>query len=273
MKAVFIDLDGTFLDENKKIPRSNLQILDRLYHQGIYVVPATGRSLTGIPEILIKHPCVSYAICCNGAVIYDLKDEKVLKKYSLDKKTICNLYDQLKGFDIQFDVFADNHIYSERNRLERLDEFQLDSATYNYVKQVRVPIDEEIPSFVNKCTRIDRTNFFYKDLQTKNELINIVKAYPDLICLSSLPTNLEVMCKEAHKGNAIKWLLNYLDINSQEAVAFGDSNNDVTMLEFVGDGVAMENACKECKSIANHTCESNDEAGVANYLNKLLEEN
>lgn len=272
MKIVFIDLDGTFLNEKKKIPPLNLYVLNELYKQGIQVVPTTGRSLTGLPKELMSHPCVNYAICSNGAVIYDLKENLVLNETSLEKQIVSDLYEQLKSFDIQFDVFADNQIFSERSRLERLHEFQLDEATYCYVMSVRVPIDESMPKFIETCTRIERTNFFYKSIEDKEAIIELIQTNSSLICLSSLPTNLEVMNKQAHKGNAVLWLLNHLKMNRFDAIAFGDSNNDVTMLEVVLDGVAMKNACQECQEVANHCCMSNDEAGVARYLMNLLEE-
>ena len=87
---------------------------------------------------------------------------------------------------------------------------------------------------------------------------------------SSAIHNIEFNHPNATKGNALAFLCNHLHIQTQEVIAIGDSENDISMLQFAGVGVAMGNADKIVKDSANFlTCE-NDKNGVAFALNKLL---
>ena len=97
-----------------------------------------------------------------------------------------------------------------------------------------------------------------------------VEARPELFCASSIPMNVEVTSVEATKGTALVWLCERLSVDVADTVAFGDSGNDVAMLDVAGDAVAMENASPEVKAHARHVAPRCELAGVARYLEPLL---
>ena len=68
LKLVFVDMDDTFLTPEKTITPLNRKALDLAYERGIQFVPCTGRNYTGLPDELVHHPSVRYAVCCNGAI-------------------------------------------------------------------------------------------------------------------------------------------------------------------------------------------------------------
>ena len=86
----------------------------------------------------------------------------------------------------------------------------------------------------------------------------------------SLPMNTEVANAEASKGAALAWLCRHLGVDVADAVAFGDGDNDLSMIRMAGDGVAMANAIPEVLAAADHVTSSCDEAGVAAYLEPIL---
>ena len=78
---------------------------------------------------------------------------------------------------------------------------------------------------------------------------------------------------DSNKGNAVKKLLKILKIAKDETIAIGDDNNDLSMFEQVGYKVAVDNAIDIVKEKADEITLSNDEDGVAVFLDKLLKEN
>ena len=82
--------------------------------------------------------------------------------------------------------------------------------------------------------------------------------------------NVEIMNAGSSKGNAVKFLCELLNIDKEEIIAFGDNYNDISMLEYVGMGVAMGNAEEDVKKIASYITESNTESGVAKAIDDLV---
>lgn len=111
---------------------------------------------------------------------------------------------------------------------------------------------------------------FFLDDESKRRVWGLVDADPMLRRASSLPSNIEITHKEAHKGAALAWLCGHLGVDTADAVAFGDGDNDLSMIRAAGDGVAMANAIPEVLAAADHVTSSCDEAGVAAYLEPVL---
>ena len=144
--------------------------------------------------------------------------------------------------------------------------------------------------FIEK-TFSDKTEIsFKKDLREDIRNSNVLKFNimeidrPDLIdkvrvdlelvknieVTSSWKDNLEVMSEGSHKGNAVEYLCELLDIDREHIIAFGDNYNDLSMIEFAGTGVAMGNAEDDVKKIANHITDSNGNDGVAKAIYDLV---
>ena len=73
VRLVFVDMDDTFVTPDKVITPENLRILDVAHERGVQFVPCTGRSVRGLPQQLVEHPSVRFAVCSGGALVYDLR--------------------------------------------------------------------------------------------------------------------------------------------------------------------------------------------------------
>ena len=88
---------------------------------------------------------------------------------------------------------------------------------------------------------------------------------------SSVPYRMEISSKESGKASGLKYVLDQMGIAPEEALAFGDGDNDAQMLRFAGTGIAVKNATEDCKESADATLElTAAEDGVADYLEKNL---
>lgn len=268
-RLVFVDMDGTFLSPDKTISAENLAVLDEAAERGVQFVPCTGRNVTGVPRELAEHPCVRHAICCNGALIYDVRTNEVLREVAIERELVRSLYEDVRALDITFDLFADGTVYAAADRWHVLDEMAIDPASLRQVKSVRTRCDEPVDRLIERVGAICRVNVFYLDELGARGVWDAVDARPELIRSSSLPCNVEITRAEAHKGAGLRWLCERLGVDVADTVAFGDSDNDLTMLEAAGDGVAMGNANDACRAVADHTCPSCADSGVARYLRAL----
>ena len=97
IKLVAMDLDNTLLDSNKQISEHTKEVLKEAIRQGVYIVPATGRIFKAIPEFLRNIEGVRYAVCCNGATVYDQYEEKIIYTNHLSVDVTLELFRILKN--------------------------------------------------------------------------------------------------------------------------------------------------------------------------------
>ena len=267
---VFSDLDGTFVRTDKTIPERNLEALDLLASRGIPFVPCSGRAASALPEAIVAHPACRYAITANGASVTDLGSGEVIHGVPLDRGRCLALYGRVADRNVTFDLFADGRIYSERARYEALKGFGLTPHEARFILSTRTPTDLTVPEMLRRVGTLDRVTVFWKDRADRDLVVAAVEQDPALAWTTSSPQNLEINARGASKGAALAWLCGHLGVPVARAVAFGDMDNDVSMLEAAGDGVAVANAREEVRALADHVCASNDEAGVGRYLEALL---
>lgn len=266
VKMVFSDLDGTFLTPDKIITAENRNMLDVAYARGVQFVPCTGRNLSDIPSELLAHPSVSYAVCCNGSLVVNAKTGRVLQETLIEKRTVLGLYNELSSLQITFDVFADRRVYTERSRFGYIDTVELSGPTRDFIKAGRTLFDCSMEELMTQTGPVCRLNIFYHTKEDCDLVWDAVDRRAELRRSTSLPCNVEITDACAHKGAALEWLCGFLGVSTADVVAFGDNENDTTMLRAAGDGVAMENAVHACKLAADHLCASCTESGVSRYL-------
>lgn len=266
VKMVFSDLDGTFLTPDKIITAENRNMLDVAYARGVQFVPCTGRNLSDIPSELLAHPSVSYAVCCNGSLVVNAKTGCVLQETPIEKRTVLGLYNELSSLQITFDVFADRRVYTERSRFGYIDTVELSGPTRDFIKAGRTLFDCSMEELMTQTGPVCRLNIFYHTKEDCDLVWDAVDRHAELRRSTSLPCNVEITDACAHKGAALEWLCGFLGVSTADVVAFGDNENDTTMLRAAGDGVAMGNAVYACKLAADHLCASCTESGVSRYL-------
>lgn len=270
VRLVFVDMDDTFLLPDKTVSAENLHVLDLAYERGVEVVPCTGRNATGLPRELVEHPCVGHAVCCNGAIICEAKTGRVLSEVDIERDVVRSLYEEVRDLDITFDVFTNGQVYTASDRWHVLDQMAVSRTSLAQIKSVRTRYEGTVDELLAGAGRIYRVNVFYLSEEDARVVHEAVERRPELTWATSLPCNVEITNHLATKGFGVRWLAERLGVPIEETVAFGDSGNDLTMLEVAGDGVAMANATAECLAVADHVAFSNAESGVARYLEPLL---
>lgn len=106
------------------------------------------------------------------------------------------------------------------------------------------------------------------NISSKIEAV-LQEKFPQLNIVRSSDILIEIMNKDVSKANGIEVLLHHLNMTPEQAIAFGDNYNDMDMLNFVGLGVAMNNAPKDVKQMANDVTDDNNHDGIYRFLRKI----
>lgn len=267
IKMIGFDLDGTLLTDQKELGEYTVQILKRAVEEGIVILPITGRPLCGLPEEVTGLPGLRYAITANGARILDLKNAAVLKEQLVSVETAEKILDILGNYDSLREIYYDGTGYAEREKLEQIDHFFEEGPMAEYVRSTRQPVDNLMDKFRQESREVDKVQGVFADLGEREAALDEIRKLEGVTITRALHNNIEVNAAGVDKGNALLWLAQYLGIEPEETMAFGDGNNDITLLEKAGTGVAMKNGIEEIKRVADEMTEkTNDEEGVAQFI-------
>ena len=268
---IALDLDGTLLTYDKKITQRTYAALEKAAAQGYCVVPATGRALNALPDVVKALPFVHYAITINGACVSNADTGEKLLRCEIARDRALELLEYAKNYDCMYDCYWDDTGWSERSFLERIDYFNQDEAVRKLILQTRRPVDDLFHKVRTEMDAVQKVQLCFREVTERNAAwTDITAAFPDIVATASFRNNLELNHKMATKGNALRFLARTLGVSERDTIAFGDSSNDLAMLTAAGVGVAMGNAAEAVKSVCKAVTDTNENDGVAVYLEKQI---
>lgn len=249
VKMIVTDLDETLLRTDKTISEFTKNILNQCREASIKVVYATARG--GSAERIVPDSLVDGKIRMNGAIakIGDKIIYECLIPYQLVRPLLIACDE--RGMKITAESYGE--IYSVHHVNEHMH-----TAYYNK-HQILVDFTQH---------QIDSEKIFIVDIKPDDEAF-IINHLPDnLYFLMSRGENGfgMIMHRDATKSKAIAELARVWGIEQSDTVAFGDDTNDIDLLEYCGIGVAMGNALDEVKAVADYICDTNNNDGVAKWL-------
>ncbi|MFR9649117.1 MAG: Cof-type HAD-IIB family hydrolase [Rikenellaceae bacterium] len=260
-----LDIDGTLVNTAKQITDRNKQAIIELQKRGVKAAIASGRPTHGVKPMakeLEFGKYGGYILSNNGGVISDFVTGEVIYSAHLPMELIPDIYSELKSKGCALLYHRGEYIYTEEPEqqyvaieayLNRMILYKVD----NFVDSITEPVIKLLG-----CGEPEVIKELEERLSAKYE--GIISVY------RSEPYFLEIVPIGIDKGASIEMLLDHMGSSSERAIAFGDGFNDVTMIEYVGTGVAMENAQDAVKQVAQAVTASNDEDGVAEYIEKFL---
>lgn len=257
-KIFFIDSDGTLRHDDGTITEETKDKIAEIKNQGDLVVICTGRPRYHAVRVASIANASNYVISSNGSEIYDTENNELIYSKYIDKDTFTNLYKDSIEHDIRMLCALENTEYATK--------YIVDNCQ-------RLLTDENVEELANKDIRqiliIDKNkekvdNF--KKLVKEKYNVKILE-YQDI---PEDETWFSLIHKDASKGNAIIALSKYLGIPLQNTIAIGNDNNDISMMDQSGLGIAVENATEKLKEAAELIIPSNNEDGVAELLDVFI---
>lgn len=270
IKLIGLDLDGTLLHEDKTISKTTIEYLEHLAEKDIEIVPITGRPLAGVPQSVKAIKGVNYIITSNGAQISENATSKPLFQHPLLNEQARNIITTLNAFDCLYEVFYDSFGHCDDKVFAHFKKVYLGTPLGDYIFSSRKLENQLLTLFESTSKCADEIFVICKDEMQRNE----IKAQTDKIkdieyCLIA-DRFLEITHAGTHKGNALMELCDYLGIDSQNTIAFGDGENDIEFLSKAGISVAMGNATDIVKQNATIIADTNDNDGVEKALKKIF---
>ncbi len=272
-KILFTDLDGTLLDSTKQIGAYTREILNAWSDAGHKLALCSGRDINSVGSVKdylhLDYPGM-YLIGYNGGQIVECETGKTLYRAALTPEQVKYLMNEADRHDLHFHTYSDTHIVSPRD----------DEELAYYRRVIKTPtvisgaFTQEGAADIRKhgackCMIVELHDFekmdaFRRSLLPYAEKEGITLTY-------SSPYYMEIFPSISGKGAAVKKLCELIGMNPAFAVAAGDAQNDLSMIEAAGFGIAMPNGCDELKDAATLTAAfDNDHDGLAHALYDLI---
>ena len=264
-KSIFLDVDGTLVSGHATMNPKVVEAINHARQNGHYVFICTGRNKTGIKYELAKAN-FDGIIASAGSYI------------EIDNKVIHSVYFNKLLVDKISKVFDENNIYYN---------YECTDVTYMSKKMVElfiggvnfesgnIELEKMMQEEFKKFSIQDLSLYNNQDIHKicfiatdQNDVERAKKQLGDDVNMvihdifDATTINGELISKVDNKATAIKQVIDYLEIDKKDTIAFGDSMNDYEMINFVECGIAMGNACKELKEVASRVCRSVDEDGI-----------
>ena len=269
-RLIALDLDGTLLDDQKRLPERNRKALEACVSKGIYVVPCTGRTAAGIPEVIKEIPGIRFGITVNGGMLVDMQEDRILDEKLLSPQIVVEIYELLEEYHVMCDAYIQGDGFSERYCFEHMDEYAIPVLVQELFKKTRVTIDNMKEYIRKRNCMVDKLNLFFDDKDQRAQVRGRLMERGDILVSSSFPFNLEINGPGASKGEGILRLAQILGVRAEETMAFGDGENDLSMMEKAGISIAMENGEASIQEKADYIAPCNNDAGVAQMLEKMV---
>lgn len=265
-QILVLDLDGTLTNSQKEITKPTKDALIEIQEAGKKVVLASGRPTYGVEPLakqLHLEKYGSYILSFNGARITDCRSGQIIYNKALPEDSFSDIYSIASKY--QVDILA----YSPTELLSGLtpNKYSEIESRINHMEIRKLNnFLEEVKAFPNNKFLL--TGEPEEIEKVRQEMLTHFRGYLNIYC--SDPFFLEIMPQKIDKAFSLQRLLNSIGLTSDEMICCGDGYNDVTMIEYAGLGVAMQNAQPLVLEKADFITKSNDEDGVLHVINQFM---
>lgn len=266
IKFVALDTDGTLLNSNSQILTSTVEVVKKALSAGIKVALCSGRPIAGLKPYMDQLGIVGsdqYALTGNGAITMTAAGEIMTEDL-----VASSFYRPLTAFalahQLPFNIVDDqSRIITANHNVHPMVYQQAyeNQATLFIRTPDEMPADLKIAKgcFVGSEELLDKWTAPIQNEFGQN--LNVLRT--DRFFL-------EVLNPKVNKGNGLKELTEKLEISPAEVMAIGDERNDISMFDFAGTAVCMENGSQQAKEHADYNTSSNDHDGIAQAFEKFV---
>ena len=270
IKCIALDLDRTTLNEKSRLSEGNRRALEYAISKGIHIVIASGRGFASLPKDVVSVPGIEYAITSNGASVYHIPSGKRLMSYPLEPRSVQDILTLTKGMPLAYEAFIDGVAYAEADYVQNPAAYGVANAT-QYIQSTRTPVPNFPTFMLEHCCELESVDLVVGSDEEKQGLWKHLQAeISNIYVTSSAPQLLELSHQDAGKHSGVRYVAELLGLDPEQIAAFGDGDNDVDMLTYVGCGIAVENASPACLSAAKFITKHHREDGVAHGIHHLL---
>lgn len=271
-KLIFFDIDGTLLNDKKTINPSTISTIKSLQNKDFSFCLATGRGLSeGILDLANQLSLNDYLVLANGNYIWDIKNQKLITLGSpINKNIIYWFVQKAKEYKRQLNLFFEDgsikyYYFGENINIDIKEPkfFVIGPTIYNF---------ENIDNLENDLNK----SIVHVGIKAEPRIINEIYNEFQILDLSQIVKTstvseifLEVESLGVSKWLGIQFVQRKLNITNNDSYAFGDSLNDLDMLENIGNPICMGNADQALKDKMKVIIGDNNSDAISNFLISL----
>ena len=252
VKIIFFDIDGTLVDpQTGRVPEKTIQALLRLREKGIRLCISTGRAPFEVPDI----GSLKFDAYCtyNGSLCY--ADDKILHSNPIAPQDVAQVLANAAGIGRPVSVATRQRLAANGWDQDLADYYRLAKLELTVAPDFDLACREDVYQILVGCRR--------------DEHAALIREAQGVKIAVSWDRAVDVIPANSGKGIAIARVLAHFGLEASQAMAFGDSQNDLEMLRAVGVGVAMGNASPEAKAAADVICGAVSQDGIYHYCLEL----
>jgi len=265
-----LDIDGTITDSKRELPEAVRQGLIDIQKAGKKIVLATGRADSGVAGLIKElemDKYGSFVATYNGAKLRQCDTGEVISNQTFPQEMIRPVFEVIRCYpDVDMTTVTTDAMYCYyKNEPNPYTALESGICGFPMTRQ------EDLPSFIDFPVNAFLVTAEPTVLVKVCEQLNMIFSSVLDIYLSD-PYFLEVMPKNIDKANSLQILCDHLGLTRENVIACGDGQNDISMIQFAGLGVAMDNASEKVKASADYITRSNDDYGVLHVIEKFMKE-
>ena len=266
VKIIVSDLDGTLMaPDHLTVAEATKTALLRAHDAGMRIAIATGRTLSFTANVTDQIPFVDYVICSNGACVYDRNNNEFIYSKLISPEETAEAVTLLNSLPIYYNIYLEGRIYVQKGSERFFVNPDMPSGFIEKFVASTVQCDDLLDSIKGKGAEL--IDVFAADPQVKNSVLDNFRSKGYEIA-SAAPGVNSATAGGVNKSAALLGMCERLGITPDEAMAFGDAENDAPMLRIAGLSFAMANGTEPCKLAAKAIAPSNADDGVAQMINK-----
>ena len=285
-RLIAVDLDGTLLNSYGEVTDYSKKIIKKLIENGIKFIIASGRPIDSIKTIAKEIGSDEYFIAGNGAIIYDIKKDKVIYEKYLSKSKVLEIIKICEKNSISYNVYTDktilatglkyNVLYYYKENLKKEEDkktnIHIVSDMYEHVKNLKedkflkITICEDNESIFNSIMKKIKNINGIDILDVSHMSRKVINQGTEEVSIEYYYT--EISLSNVDKWTAIEYLIEKLGIKKEEVIAIGDNMNDKKMIENAGIGIVMKGSTPEVTKVADDIAIGNNDDGATKILQK-----
>ncbi len=275
IQLIAMDLDGTLFNPDGIITEKTKEELKRVGTMGVHTVISTGRPFNGLPFEQIKDTQIEYAITTNGTSIYRIENKECLYENAMTFDVYGPILEYILSKEIHIDLYIDGVGFTPVRCRENIGRIDVPESLRKYMIATRTPVEDLYGYVKDRGEKVQKINLnFYPQpdgsLLYREEVLRFLKANPDITVVGGGFNNFEIQNAGATKSEGLRELTKLLNVPMEQTMAIGDSENDYSMINAAGIGVAMANASKDILAIADYITTSNEEDGVGEAIKHFV---
>lgn len=259
-KLLALNIDGTLLKSNGKLEKRTKEAIEFVKKKDVYITLMTSRNFLSAKKVAKALKLDSYLVTFQGALIAKSLDEK-LHESVIPAQKAFDIVHVLEHFNCNVRLLHERYSIGNRKKIKNnMIAKTILGDPFFYPAQFVDSLSDVLRDDPIDVMKID---VFYSNEDECDEIVETIEqAFPNLL-LTVSEGKIELLPENVSKLNGLIRLGNELGISLKEMVVIGDHIDDIPAIEAAGLGVAMRNAPKEVKAVADWVTRSNEQLGVA----------